>query len=73
MSKNFGQVLLLGSKKAAKTVLPFLIKKTTEWSVAYADSTFLPLRRRRANTLRPFFVLILSRNPCTLLLFLLFG
>ena len=38
------------------------LKKTTESSVAYADNTFLPLRRRRAITFRPFFVLILAQN-----------
>jgi hypothetical protein len=38
-------------------------KKTTDVSVAYADNTFLPLRRRRAKTLRPFALLIRLRNP----------
>src|SRR5699024_1808493 len=40
-------------------------KKPLTVSVAYADNTFLPLRRRRAKTLRPFFVLIRLRKPCT--------
>lgn len=34
---------------------------------------FLPLARRAANTLRPFAVAILSRNPCLFLLFLFEG
>ena len=34
---------------------------------------FLPLARRAANTLRPFAVAILSRNPCLFALFLLEG
>lgn len=43
-------------------------KKTTdEAQWAYADKTLRPLRRRAANTLRPFFVLIRARKPCTLL------
>lgn len=37
-------------------------KKTTDGPVAYADNTFLPLRRLRANTLRPLLVLIRLRN-----------
>jgi hypothetical protein len=41
--------------------------------VAYADNTFLPLRRRAARTLRPFAVLIRARKPCTLLRLRLFG
>ena len=40
-------------------------KKTTDGPVAYADNTFLPLRRLRANTLRPLAVLIRLRKPCT--------
>ena len=31
--------------------------------MAYADNTFLPLRRLRANTLRPLLVLIRLRKP----------
>src|SRR5699024_9024558 len=42
-------------------------------AVAYADITFLPLRRRLAKTLRPFFVLMRERNPCTFLRLRLFG
>src|SRR5699024_10954262 len=42
-----------------------------QWS--YADSTFLPFLRRLANTLRPFFVLIRVRNPCTFLRLRVFG
>ncbi len=48
-------------------------KKTTDFSVAYADNTFLPLRRRRAKILRPFLVLIRVRKPCTFLRLRLFG
>ena len=43
--------------------LLLLEKKTTDVSVAYADNTFLPLLRRRARTLRPFFELIRLRKP----------
>src|SRR5699024_3627712 len=35
-------------------------------SNGYAERTFLPFLLRRARTLRPFLVLILSRKPCTL-------
>ena len=52
---------------------PLKQKKTTDFSVAYADNTFLPLRRRRAKTLRPFLVLIRARKPCTFLRLRLFG
>lgn len=38
-------------------------KKTTESQWPYAESTFLPLRRRAAMILRPLFVLILARKP----------
>ena len=38
-------------------------KKTTESQWPYAVSTFLPLRRRAAITLRPVGVLILARKP----------
>jgi hypothetical protein len=41
--------------------------------VAYAESTFLPLRRRAAKTLRPFFVLMRLRNPWSFLRLRLFG
>lgn len=41
--------------------------------MAYAESTFLPLRRRAAKTLRPFFVLIRLRNPWSFLRLRLFG
>ena len=44
---------------------PHTLKKTTDGPVAYADNTFLPLRRLRANTLRPLLVLMRLRKPCT--------
>src|SRR5699024_2183684 len=53
--------------------LLFIMKKTTDMQWPYADNTFLPLRRRRANTLRPFLVLMRVRKPCTFLRLRLFG
>lgn len=53
--------------------MPEIVKKTTDSQWPYADNTFLPLRRRRARTLRPFAELIRSRKPCTLLRLRLFG
>jgi hypothetical protein len=42
-------------------------------SFSYADKTFLPLARLRANTLRPPTVFILALKPQTLECFLLLG
>ena len=53
--------------------MPEIVKKTTDSQWPYADNTFLPLRRRRARTLRPFAELMRSRKPCTLLRLRLFG
>ena len=39
------------------------IKKIAFKATFYADNTFLPLLRRRANTLRPPTVAILALNP----------
>jgi hypothetical protein len=51
--------------RSVKLVLFYFIKKKKdhfdEWP--YAESTFLPLRRRAARILRPLFVLILARKP----------
>jgi hypothetical protein len=51
------------------------IKRKDHLEVAfrYALITFLPFWRRAFNTLRPFFVLILLRKPCTFLRLLTFG
>lgn len=54
-------------------IMVHIKKKTTDMQWPYADNTFLPLRRRRAKTLRPFFVLIRARNPCSLFRLRLFG
>src|SRR5699024_5222397 len=43
------------------------------YAAAYADITFLPFLRRRANTCRPLFVLIRARKPCTFLRLRFFG
>jgi hypothetical protein len=40
---------------------------------SYADNTFLPFARRRANTLRPFLVAMRARKPCTFLRLRTFG
>jgi len=61
--KNFFIIILSVKKKDHRSGL----------KVIYALRTFLPLRRRAASTLRPFLVLILLRNPCTLLRFLTLG
>ena len=48
-------------------------KTTVRGPFAYGVSTFRPLRRRARSTLRPLFVLILLRKPCTFFRFLTFG
>ena len=48
-------------------------KVTYTWPVNYADNLFLPFARLAAKTFLPPGVLILARNPWTLLLCLFFG
>lgn len=51
-----------------------LVKKKNHPAVIfYADNTFLPFARRRANTLRPPTVAIRALNPCVFWCFLLLG
>ncbi len=54
----------IGLKIGQNLILSFPVKKpllVTQW--LYADRTFLPLRRRAANTLRPLAVAIRARKP----------